>query len=170
MDRGTVCIDNLPLTDYVHHFFSLPPPRSASLVPLVRTLFRLELTWYTGTASASDTLLSCILLHRDPAFVSRWFDHVEDGEFMVLALEGAMAIASLVASLTSSSSVCREEDFHHNLYGMNWWSPACGFNFVHEFSGSHLKRLLDRLLQAAVSLSESHPAQFFFARYYVRKL
>lgn len=165
MDRGMVRIEDMQLVDFVHEFFC-QPTLSVSTLPLLVTLFRLEVTWYTGRALFSDTLLTCILLHRDAALIAS----LTGNSHAALALEATMTAVSLVSFLANASPIVFEEDFHANLYGMNWWCCT--------YAGSHFPRsgaappgdlelqmLLDRLLLACRE-DDSRPERFYFARLY----
>lgn len=131
-------IEDKPLLDFVNSYFDSLYEKEIDVSELLRNLFRLEMTWYTGKAFFSDTLLTCVLLHRDPSVISAYTGN----NLAALALEATMTAASLVSYLITSSPVIREEDFHANLYGMNWW--AC------TYAGSHLPRF-----NASVSSNES---------------
>lgn len=126
MDRGMVKIEDEYLLDFVDLYFKSLPDKKIDVSELLRNLFRLEMTWYTGRAFFSDTLLTCILLHRDPSVIAG------HNKFAALALEATMTVASLVSYLIASSPVIREEDFHANLYGMNWWAST--------YAGGHFPR------------------------------
>ena len=176
MDRGTVKIEGEPLLDFVSLYFKELPGKQIDLSELLRNLFRLEMTWYTGKAFFSDTLLTCILLHRDPSVISS----CTGDKLAALAIEATMTAASLVSYLIASSPVIREEDFHANLYGMNWWTCTYGgthfprFNLnnssevsTHVNSGEvKLNLLLKQLAQVCRQLPNSFD-RFYFARLYV---
>lgn len=180
MDRGMIQIEDKPLLDFVEYYFNDLFEKEIDVSELLRNLFRLEMTWYTGRAFFNDTLLTCILFHRDPSVVSA----STGNRLAVLALEATMTAASLVSYLITSSPVIREEDFHANLYGMNWWTCT--------YAGTHLPRfdpkrtdnegtrnltqgevrlelLLDQLALVCRQYQTSTD-RFYFARLYVKKL
>lgn len=173
-------IEDKPLLDFVNSYFDALSEKEIDVSELLRNLFRLEMTWYTGKAFFSDTLLTCVLLHRDPSVISAFTGN----NLAALALEATMTAASLVGYLITSSPVIREEDFHANLYGMNWW--AC------TYAGSHLPRFnpnsnnncegerimthgevkLGILLDQLALVCRQNPTsmnRFYFARLYVPK-
>lgn len=178
MDRGTIKIEDKPLLDFVDYYFNNLFDKEIDVSELLRNLFRLEMTWYTGRAFFSDTLLTCILFHRDPSFVNS----LTGNRLAGLALEATMTVASLVSYLITSSPVIREEDFHANLYGMNWWTCT--------YAGGHLPRFdpskniteagnksltpgevrLELLLDQLALVCRQNPTssdRFYFARLYV---
>jgi len=179
MDRGMIKIEDKPLLDFVESYFNDLFEKEIDVSELLRNLFRLEMTWYTGRAFFSDTLLTCILFHRDPSVVNA----STGNRLAALALEATMTAASLVSYLISSSPVIREEDFHANLYGMNWWTCT--------YAGGHLPRFdpnknsdegnksltltqgelrLELLLDQLALVCRQNPSsmdRFYFARLYV---
>lgn len=164
-------IEEEPLLDFVNSYFETLQQKHIDVSELLRNLFRLEMTWYTGRAFFSDTLLTCILLHRDPtALISC------DNKLAALAVEATMTAASLVSYLIASSPVIRDEDFHANLYGMNWWTSTYAGGHFPRFNGPssvaassgeiRLKLLLDEL--AAICRNDPNSTdKFYFARLYV---
>ena len=182
MDRGMIKIEDKPLLDFVESYFNDLFEREINISELLRNLFRLEMTWYTGRAFFSDTLLTCILFHRDPSVVNA----STGNRLAALALEATMTAASLVSYLISSSPVIREEDFHANLYGMNWWTCT--------YAGGHLPRFdpnknvgegnksltltqgemrLELLLDQLALVCRQNPSsmdRFYFARLYVNSI
>ena len=188
MDRGLLKIEGECLLDYVNTYFKrsdrpelIVKQKQIDTSELLRNLFRLEMTWYTGKAFFSDTLLTCILMHREPSIILA----LTGNELAALAVEATMTAASLVSYLIASSPVIREEDFHANLYGMNWWTCTyAGENFPrpnlntfisgekHEFpftSGElRLQVLLERLANVCrLSLRSDDKDRFYFSRLYV---
>jgi hypothetical protein len=157
MDRGMVCIEGLQLVDWVHAFFASKSPLHVNVLALLQTLFRLEMTWYAGAAGTSDTLLSCVLMHRNPGALAQRLGDGESAVLAVLAAEATMAVATLVAMLISTSPVVREEDFSPSIHGMNAWSPAAHHGCLDE--------ILSRLLAAASRL-QGRPERFYFIRLY----
>lgn len=177
MDRGMIKIEDKPLLDFVDSYFNELFEKEIDVSELLRNLFRLEMTWYTGRAFFSDTLLTCILLHRDPSVISA----STGSRLAALALEATMTAASLISYLIASSPVIREEDFHANLYGMNWWTCT--------YAGGHLPRFNPNGNQGEVTKTQtqgetrlqvlleqlalvcrqnpSSPDRFYFARLYV---
>lgn len=177
MDRGMVKIEDESLLDFVDSYFKSLPEKIIDVSDLLRNLFRLEMTWYTGRAFFSDTLLTCILLHRDPSIISA------QNKLAALAIEATMTAASLVSYLIASSPVIREEDFHSNLHGMNWWtSTYAGAHFPRSSASStdgpppssgelRLKLLLEEL--ASVCRNNPNPNSsdnFYFARLHVNQI
>lgn len=179
MDRGMVRVDGLQLLDFVETYFEELPGKDIDVSDLLRSLFRLEMTWYTGRAFFSDTLLTCVLLHREPSVIL----HCTGNKRVALALEATMTAASLVSYLIASSPVIKEEDFHANLYGMNWW--AC------TYAGTHFPRPSNKLSSASADIvvgtagevklnllleqlastcrdDPNSPNRFYFARLYVK--
>lgn len=168
-------IEDETVLDFVDSYFNDLFDKEIDVSELLRNLFRLEMTWYSGRAFFSDTLLSCILLHRDPSVVT-----ASTGNRMAaLALEATMTAASLVSYLITSSPVIREEDFHANLYGMNWWTCTYAGNHFPRFNPNlnesnaktqgefKLELLLEQL--ALVCRQNSCPNdRFYFARLYVK--
>ena len=168
-----VRIDGLQLPNFIQAYFEGLPGKEIHLTELLRTLFRLEMTWYTGRAFFSDTLLTCILLHREPSVILAGTGN----KLVALALEATMTVASLVSYLIASSPVIKEEDFHSNLYGMNWWTCT--------YAGTHFPRPNTSQLQSQLSSGEirlnllleelaatcrddpKSPNRFYFARLYV---
>lgn len=175
MDRGTVKIEGESLLDFVAFYFKYLPEKQIDVSELLRNLFRLEMTWYTGKAFFSDTLLTCILLHRDPSVIVS----CTGNKLAALAIEATMTAASLVSYLICSSPVIREEDFHAILYGMNWWACTYGgthlprFNVIDKEASMHinsgelkLNLLLEQLAQVCRQFPNSFD-RFYFARLYV---
>lgn len=175
MDRGTVKIEGESLLDFVSLYFQELPGKQIDVSELLRNLFRLEMTWYTGKAFFSDTLLTCILLHRDPSVIIS----CTGNRLAALAVEATMTAASLISYLIASSPVIREEDFHANLYGMNWWASTYGgthfprFNFSNSEVTTHVnpgEMKLNLLLEQLAQVCRQDPKsfdRFYFARYYV---
>lgn len=177
MDRGMIKIEDKPLLDFVDSFFNTLFEKEIDVSELLRNLFRLEMTWYTGRAFFSDTLLTCILFHRDPSVVST----LTGNKLASLALEATMTAASLVSYLITSSPVVRDEDFHANLYGMNWWACTyAGGHFLRFDSNKNAnegrKNLtsgevrLELLLDQLALVCRQDPTssdRFYFARLYV---
>lgn len=179
MDRGLIKIEGKPLLDFVESYFNDLFEKEIDVSELLRNLFCLEMTWYTGRAFFCDTLLTCILFHRDPSVINA----STGNRLAALALEATMTAASLVSYLISSSPVIREEDFHANLYGMNWWTCT--------YAGGHLPRFdpnrngdewnksltftqgekrLELLLDQLALVCRQNPSskdRFYFARLYV---
>lgn len=180
MDRGMIRIEEETLIDFVDLYFRNLSEKQIDISDLVRRLFRLEMTWYTGRAYFSDTLLTCILLHRDPSVVVACSSS-NDGNsnrLVSLVLEATMTAASLMSYLIASSPVIRDEDFHANLYGMNWWASTYAGGHLPRFnpqtrelignSGEvRLQNLLDQLVQVCRQEQNSKD-KFYFARLYVR--
>ena len=180
MDRGMVKIEGKNLLDFVNSFYENLFDKQIDVSDLLRTLFRLEMTWYTGKAFFNDTLLTCILMHRDPSIITT----CTGNKLAALAIEATMTAASLVSYLMTSSPVIKEEDFHANLYGMNWWTST--------YAGGHLPRsntasldnsnsnlltktpgeirlnLLLEQLEITCRQNSSSSDRFYFARLYVR--
>ena len=166
MDRGLVKIDDEPLLNFVDSYFKALPNKRIDVSELVRNLFRLEMTWYTGRAFFNDTLLTCILVHRDPLHISC------QSELAALAIEATMTVSSLISYLTASSPVIREEDFHANLYGMNWWTATYAGGHFPRFNGTasnnsapssgeiRLKLLLEKL--AVVCRNDPNSSDKFY--------
>ncbi len=154
MDRGSVVLNELPLVDFVNDWFDSKNNvgfEEVSLLPLLQMLFRMEMTWYTGRALFSDTILTCILCHHNPHFYA-------PQSRIAVVIEAAMTVASLVSQLSMAAPVNYEEDFYGNLYGMTWWIAK---------DEAELERLQERLLAAC--RESSGMERFYFARYYVRK-
>lgn len=169
-----ILIENEQMIDFVDSFFKGLPEKQIDTSEVLRSLFRLEMTWYTGKAYASDTLLTCVLLHRDPSVIYA----CTENSLLSLALEATMTAASLMSYLIASSPVIREEDFHANLYGMNWWaSTYAGGHFprinpqtrelVASSGEARLQKLLDQLVQVCRQSSTNSFDKFYFARLYV---
>ncbi len=176
MDRGMIKIEDEHLLDFVDSYFKNLFEKQIDVSELLRNLFRLEMTWYTGKAFFSDTLLTCILMHRDPTVITA----CTGNKLATLAIEATMTAASLVSYLMVSSPVIREEDFHANLYGMNWWSST--------YAGGHFPRFnpqttaittnmqtpgemrLNLLLEQLATVCRQNPNsfdRFYYARLYV---
>ena len=177
LDRGLTKWEDKAILDFVESYFNDLFGKEIDVSELLRNLFRLEMTWYTGRAYFSDTLLTCILLHRDPSVVSA----STGNKLAALALEATMTAASLVSYLITSSPVIREEDFNSNLYGMNWWTCT--------YAGTHLPHFdpnnngsegnknltqgevrLELLLEQLALICRQYPTsidRFYFARLYV---
>lgn len=180
MDRGMIQIEDKPLLDFVEYYFNDLFEKEIDVSELLRNLFRLEMTWYTGRAFFNDTLLTCILFHRDPSVVSA----STGNRLAVLALEATMTAASLVSYLITSSPVIREEDFHANLYGMNWWTCTYAGTHLPRFDPNRtdnertrnltqgevrLELLLDQLALVCRQYQTSTD-RFYFARLYVKNI
>lgn len=160
MDRGTVMIQNQPALDFVNYWHEdIKNLQNINLLGLLQSLLRLEMTWYTGRASFSDTLLICILCHRDVRGLP-----FEDSK-VALAIEAAMTVASLISFLCNAAPVIHEEDFHANLYGMTWWTPITS-SFLSR-NELEIESLLERLMNSCRAFPSSSPERFYFARYYV---
>lgn len=171
MDRGIIKINGEYMMDFVDGFYkNLSGCTEIDVGQLLRRLFRLEMTWYTGKAFFNDTVLTCLLMHRDPSVLSARTGNA----LAALAVESTMTIASLISYLMTASPIIREEDFNANLYGMNWWTST--------YAGCHLPRpgsdqsppndiqlqlLLDRLMTTCRQNPPS-PNRFYFARFYVK--
>lgn len=175
MDRGLIKIEGESLLDFVNYYFKNLSGKQIDVSELLRNLFRLEMTWYTGKAFASDTLLTCILLHRDSSIINS----CTGNKLAALAVEATMTAASLVSYLISSSPVIREEDFSSNLYGMNWWACTYGgthfprFNVIIKEASTHVNQSeirLNALLEQLAQVCRQDPNsfdRFYFARLYV---
>lgn len=160
MDRGTVKINGLPLVDFVNTWWfeaaaDLDGASSVPLLPLLQMLFRQEMTWYTGRALFSDTLLTCVLCHRNVRFYAS-SSASRQSLLLCLSIESVLTVAALVSQLTAAAPVNYEEDFHANLYGMAWWTAR---------DEDELEQLLERLLGAC--RDSSGVERFYLARYYV---
>ena len=176
MDRGMVKIEDESLLDFVDLYYKSLTEKTIDVSELLRNLFRLEMTWYTGRAFFSDTLLTCILLHRDSSIISC------NNKLAGLAIEATMTAASLVSYLIASSPVIRDEDFHANLYGMNWWTSTYAGGHFPRFNATaggpisvtptsgelRLKFLLEELASVCRNNPNS-PDKFYFARLHVIK-
>lgn len=177
MDRGMVRIEGLQLLEFVQKYSEELNGKEIDVSDLLRTLFRLEMTWYTGKAFFSDTLLTCVLLHREPSVIL----NSTGNKLTALALEATMTAASLVSYLIASSPVIREEDFHANLYGMNWWT--CTYAGTHFPRPNKVNEAFDNTTATAGEVRLNYlleqlaftcrddpnsPNRFYFARLYVR--
>lgn len=178
MDRGMVKIGDEKLLDFVDSYFKNDlPGKEIDVSELIRMLFRLEMTWYTGKAFFNDTLLTCILMHRDPSVITA----CTGNKMASLAIEATMTVASLVSYLMSSSPVIREEDFNANLYGMNWWSCTYAGGHFPRFTNNNNNAIvltetpgeirLNLLLEELAMVCRQNPNsldRFYYARLYVR--
>jgi hypothetical protein len=159
MDRGSVLLNGVPCVDFVNFWFdsssleSFLLGASKSNLALLQLLFRLEMTWFTGGALFSDTLLQCILCHRNARLYA-------PQTRLALIIESALTVASLISQLSQAAPVNFEEDFHANLYGMTWWIAS---------DDREMDLLKERLL-AASRETGGGMERFYLARYYVRSV